>query len=480
MSNENKFDTSTSQYHPDVDSGSGAIDIMMVNNYQLIEQAFYGTDGFKDGYYLVPHHRELFYNKRRQYSHYANYINPIITAMYKACFGEKIKRDYNNDMYKLFEDDCTSNGTNLTDFVKLCVKYVRLHGMILIVVDNKSQEGFELRKEVIENKKIPHCYIKKAYEINTDGCIFDDYGKLISVMYFDHCEKDENKTTTNFFRYWNNKETILYEEKQDCDSEKFEKKYKVIDKQKNELGKLPVQLIYEESLDNPKKLFSIPLRYQLAKINHTIFNQDSEGRTVERDQGFGLLTIPTDASGDQKDISIGTNNCIFYPAESKNSPEMIVINPNLLIALAEKRNAVMESLIAIAEQSGVQGITKSKDAKSGLAYAFEFFAYESTLKDSSRLATLTETTIRNFFNEWTNEKVEYEINYPKNFKPNKVSEEQKNINESLELVGIPKSFSDKLWIEKFKIMYPDDDIGLDLLKKELEEQIEPENLKDDV
>ncbi len=478
MTDENKFDLTSNQRNPNVDSGNNAVDIMTINKYKFIEEAFYGTNGFYDNTYLTPHPREMFYDRRRQYSHYANYVNPIITAMYKAVFGEQIKRDYNNELFELFENDCTSTGVNLTDFVKLCVKYIRMHGMVLIIIDNKNLEGLELRQDLINNKKIPHCYIKKAYEINSDGCTFDEYGRLITVMYFDHHETDENGNTINFYRFWDSIETILYKQNKDCTSDEFHKKYETIEHSPNLLGKLPCQIIYEEPLDNPKKLFSEPLRYQLAKINHTIFDQDSEGRNVERNQGFGVLTMPVNAQGDQKDIVVGANNFLGYPHDSQHTPEMIGIDPNLILALESKRNSTMESLVAIAEQSGVQGINKSKDAKSGLAYAFEFFAYESTLKDSSRLAINIEMIILDFFNSWTNENIEYEPNYPINFKPNKVSEEQLNINESIELTGCPKPFHDDLWLEKYKLMFPANQEGLDKLKTWLEEQEEPELMKD--
>jgi len=475
MAKENSFDETGDTQHPDIDSGADAINVMRVNPYQLVEEAFEGTGGFKTGTYLVAHHREIFYGKRRQYSHYTNYIRPIVTAMYKACFNEPIVRDTKNDMFDNFELDCTSSGGSLTEFVKLVVKYVRMHSMVLVVVDNKNTDGIELRTELIKNKKHPYCYIKKAYEINSDGTKFDEFGKLLTVMYFDHTEEDENKESVNIYRQWSDKETVLYRENksaEDCDA--FESKYNIIETQPNLLGRLPCFLMYEEILDNPKKLFAEPSRYQLVKVNHTIFNQDSEGRTVERDQGFGILTVPDDPSGEDQDKTIGTNNFLTFPPDSRHPPAMISVDPSLVTALSEKRNSTMESLIAVAEQSGVQGVTKSKDAKSGLAYAFEFFAYESTLRDSSRLAEDTEKKIVSLFNDWTNENIKYEITYPRDFKPNKDAERHKEIKETIEIPGCPKPYQDKMWEEKYMLDYPEDEKGLKELQIWLEENKEPE------
>lgn len=470
-----KFDETTAD-QPNSTSGDESVNILDVNSYLFIEQAFYGKEGFKDGTYLNPHHREMFYNKRRRAAHYANYVNPVITAMYKAVFADPVTRDQENERFKLFEKDCTSHGVNLNDFVKLVVKYTRMHGMVLIVVDNKIQ-NVELRKDALDLGLNPYCYIKKAYEINEDGTWFDDNGKLTAIMYFDHSEVEKEKTIS-YYRQWTPTESILYKEKENTnDSPAFADKYEVYDSQVNELGEIPCYLMYEEPLDDPKKLFADTLRYPLAKINATVFNQDSEIREVERNQGFGILTIPEDGN-ESKDKTIGTGNYLGYPMDSRHAPEMINVEPDLITSLANQRQRTMEALITIAEQSGVQGINKSNDAKSGLAYAFEFFAYESTLKDSSVLAMKAETNILLLFNKWTKENVEYDIKYPVNFKPNQTAEKYEQLTETMEQPNLTQQFFDKCEIEKYIMMFPDDEEGLEELKKQQSTR-EPE-LKNDL
>ena len=478
----------TTQDQPNPQSGYSSVDITTVNDYQFIEEAFKGTGGFKDGTYLKNHHREMFYDIRRSQAHYANYVRPVVTAMYKAVFSEKITREVSNERYELFIKDCTSHGVDLTSFVKMCVKYVRLHGMVAIVVDNKKQDEALLKEDAIKRKLNPYCYIKKANEFNTDGITFDSFGNLETIMYFDHSKVEKangENTLVNYYRYWDSEKSILYkEEKVETDDPTFEEKYTPIDEKTNALGKLPVYIMYEEALNDPTELYADTPRYQLAKINATIFNQDSEGREVERNQGFGILTIPEDGNGsEEKDKTLGTGNYLGYPVDSRNSPEMINVEPDLILALSEKRAKSMESLIEIAEQSGVQGITKSQDAKSGLAYAFEFFAYEATLKESSRIAAKIEKEIRNLFNDWTRENVEYDIDYPTNFKPNKTQEKYTQLTETMESPGITKQFKDKCEIEKYQLMFPEDEEGLEILKKQ-QMEVEPEfnsdqNIEDD-
>jgi len=475
MADEYKFDLDNSlQNAPNTDSGLSAINPNTVNEFQLIEQAFYVTDGFKDGKYIIPHGRESFYNSRRQFSCYTNYFKSIIRAMYEPCFAEEIVREHNNDLFEVFEKNCGGENIPLTKFVKVVSKYVKMHDVCFVIMDNKNQESFVSRAEAVQNKAAPFCYIKKAYEVNLDGTHFDDFGKLLSIMFFDHSEKNSAGRNINFYRQWDSEKSSLYKQKEDTESaETFNEKYTLESETYHNLGEIPVLVVYEEVPDSPKNLLPEPSKLSLAKLNLVIFNQDSEKREVARNQGFSILTVPEN-DGENRDLGIGVNNYIGYPPDSSNKPDFISGDPDLLRALSELRQETMESLIAVAEQSGVQGITKSKDAKSGLAYAFEFFAYESTLQASSKIAEEIETGIIRLFNLWTNEKVEYEIHYPTNFKPNKTAEIHDIYNQTLELMEVPKVFKDKIWIEKFKLLFPDDDEGLAALEKQLEETVEPE------
>jgi hypothetical protein len=483
MAKENEFDTTTTLEQPNQNSGNSGIDINTINDYELIEQAYEGTAGFKTGKYLVPHHREMFYDTRRQYSSYVNYIKKIIDAMYKPIFNEPFLRDFgNNIIFTKFEKNTTGNKVNMNKFVQLCMKYVRMHSVVFVVVDNHKQTKVS-QEEALKNGEIPYAYIKKSYELNLDGTSFSPKGELLSIMFYDHCITKKNSSGVNdkinFFRFWDSKKTILYEENPeyestfDCcnytlDPVEFNKKYTAVDTVFHNLGEIPVYIAYEELPDKPQNILPVPSRYGIMKMNHTIFNQDSERRNLERDQGFSLLVIPEEDS-ETNDVNVGTNNYIGFPPESRHKPDFVSPDPNILKQLLEERKNSQESLIELADQSGVQGITKSKDAKSGIALAFEFFAHDNTLQESSKIATEIELNIVRLFNLWTNEKVKYEPNYPKNFKPNKVLEIHQLQNDILELATeLPKAFRDKLFIEKFKLMYPDDKEGLEKLKKQLE------------
>lgn len=475
MADENKFDTSGSK-QPNTDSGNAAIDIGMIDQFVLLEQAFNGTDGFKNGRYLIPHHRELFYDRRRQYSPYVNYFKTIVEAMYEPVFTKDFMRDHKNEIFAKFEKNTGGVQVSLTKFIKLCLKYVRLHSTVFIVVDNRKQTT-ESQEEALKNDDYPYAYIKKAYELNMDGVAFDNRGKLLSIMFFDHSETTCNSNdSVDFYRYWDFNKTILYKQDKNfkdssCEdfskgTKNFSKKYTLAEEFSHNLGEIPIFIAYEELPDTPINIIPEPNRYDLMRVNHTIFNQDSEGRNLERDQGFSIFIKPENP-GEENDINIGTNNYIGFPPDSRHAPGFVSPDSKILQALLEKRMSMQEALIAIADQSGVQGITKSKNAKSGLAYAFEFFAYESTLITSAKIAAEIELNIVRLFNLWTNEKVEYSIDYPKSFKPNQTAELFTTQNEVLDLMDVPKVFKDKVWLEKFKLMYPDDIKGLAELEKQL-------------
>lgn len=58
---------------------SACYDGVLVNKYELLDNAYRASGGFEDGSYLVPHPREQSakYIRRRNLAYYINYVKPV-------------------------------------------------------------------------------------------------------------------------------------------------------------------------------------------------------------------------------------------------------------------------------------------------------------------------------------------------------------------------------------------------------------------
>lgn len=457
-----------SREQPSADSRYTAIDVTQLNDYLFIEHAYRGISGFKDGKYLIPHQREAFYNTRRQFSDYVNFIHPIVRAMLDPVFTDKINRDYDGELTEKFVNDCNGNGMHIQSFVSIATEYVRLHSICFIVVDNVTDQPETMTEAVRQNKK-PYAYIRKAYQVET--YTLNMYGGLEDIMFIDKKVTIENKEV-QLYRKWTPTETQLFKKKDDY-AKGDEVKYVPYENAViHGLGVLPVIALYDSDRDDPDILLPHPKMYGIAKLNHSIYNQDSERRELERNQGFAILCVQ-EGDGSPAGKTIGSSNYLQVPLEASNMPEFVSPEAELLAGLLEQREKKRENLFSLAEQNGVIGVTK--EAKSGVALSYEFRAYESTLQKTSEIATRAETEIIELFKLWTRTNFKYEFEYPIEFQPQRELEQVTIYDTVLNYPGVPKTTIDKIMVATHKLLFPDaEQDEIDMVEKDLKDRDNPE------
>lgn len=450
---------------PNIYNTGKAIDINSVNVYTFMDHAFTGTGGFRNGKYLIPHSREMFFASRMQLAFYKNFVKPIINAMVRPVFSDQVARKViregstdekpRPDTESLFNDfiwDCDNAGTYLQSYTHKTITKCRLHGLVFTVVDNFPQDQQpQTTAEAREGRVFPYVYMKAANQVKR--WTLDKFGNIETIMFRDvdiirRNERTGKDEVVETWREWDSMKSVQYIKTEDKDgAESFQE----VETVEHGLGVVPVIVSYSLDRQDLNHLMVDPPAYDIARLNHTIFNTDSEIRELERSQGFAVFYIQSDTQSPT--FTSGPWNVLWVPTTATMPPGFAAPDANIQKNLMEHQGNLREDLFRIAEQNGVIGVQSSK---SGIALQWEFFAHESVLKKTSMLATELEEKISEIFKLYTGETFTYLVDYPDSFQPNDKLGELKQLDQ-LQLMEMPAKATAMIKEKAFRVMFADED-----------------------
>lgn len=374
------------------------------NDYDFLENAYYGTGGFRDGSYLVSHPRETIdkFDRRREISYYLNYVAATVDSHVNPIFREEPQRDWNNNaLFSDFVKDTDTAKTPLTQLMKSAALQSKLHGVAFIVVDNVSADDQPLTlAEVMAGRKFPYCYV-----IGADAVISwhtTQAGKLTDITYkvvngssdTDGLETDEWNWTT---KSWKVKR---------ASGEVFMGEHK--------LGRVPVVPLFSRAT-RPADLKPQSEFYSIARTNRRIYNLCSEIDELARNQAFSVLTYPVGEGQNQeqvKGIVVGTENVMAYDGTLSKSPDYITPDGSPLEQLRAERADLIQEIYRMASLSLVTGV---QSQKSGVAKEWDYNSTNQTLADFANNIQNAESEIADIFGRWINQQIKYECKYSDDF-----------------------------------------------------------------
>jgi hypothetical protein len=396
--------------HPDKTQRENYTSVLRKGPYAFCEDTYFGSGGYIDARYLIPYDRELFYDGRRELAFLKNFYQSIVNATIQPVFNDPIKREVKvagtvkQDGYFINEFilNADNSGMELQAFIDETLLFANVHGVTFVVVDN-FRESPVLKSQALEYRIFPYVYLKKVTQLETWQC--DNSGNIVWIQFIEDSVKDDKGNEQKRWSKWTSTTYELLGK-----NEKGE--YVVLEVYTHGLQELPVIPVFAAKRRDRKNLKVEPPFYDIARINHAIFNKDSEIRDQERAQAFGILY----AQGiDSKAMNVGLHNFINLG----NSPEVTIApdyaspDPAILTGLVNNNKELREDLFRIAGQKGVVG----SERKSGVSYAWEFVAQESILKAQATLASQTEYKIIHIFQLYTSEDFEYTVTYKLDYKP---------------------------------------------------------------
>ena len=281
---DNSKITSETTYRPNITDTFNYVPILGKNIYQFMTDAFHGTGGFRDGRYLVPHLREQFYDNRRDLNFYKNYVAPIVRAKIDGVTGRKIKRTVtmNGDviesgkMVNDFLKNVDNAGIPMQPFVDDVLTVACLHGVTFVVVDNfRTGDQPPTLQEALDGRIFPYVYIKSADQV--DAFKADIFGNLEWIRFVEDPVFIKNERTKVMekqarFSQWDDMKWHL-------GTKNEKKEFLVLETFEHDLGKIPVIPVFTAKRIAKNNILVNPPLYDIAKINHAIYNKDSEVRS---------------------------------------------------------------------------------------------------------------------------------------------------------------------------------------------------------
>jgi len=430
--------------------------ITKMNPYTLVSNAYNGDGIIADGSALIPFSRETFYTERKAISSYRNYTKPIVNSIIEPVFDAPVKRVSNSELFDAFLEDVDNRGTTMTNNSSDVVTLARLHGVAFVVMDNFRQEEIPATvSEVIDQRKLPYIYTQAAYTVKDYKT--DYFGNIRSIT-FTYAEEviDGKKLTVTVT--WDSMNMI----KEYWDGDKL---YKV-ETNTHGLGVIPVISVYSTNRD---KVLPMPPFYDLAKLNISLFNKDSELRDQERAQAFSVFYAQLDTNNGN--ITIGPHAMMVLPLDPNLtiSPGYASPASDILKHLMDSSTAFVNSIYQMAGQNGIVGI---KSMGSGIAEAYKFRGTNTQLKKTAGIAEDYEKALADLFSKYTGIPIEYEVSYTQNYD---TFYNQMTVDDVVKLMNLPLPLEVKNEIKKVVVHTYLDNLDNDK-QEELDAIIDKENV----
>jgi len=370
--------------------------------YEFVSHAYYGNGGFLNGDYLWKHPKERKFDERKAHAFYKNYVRPIIDSVITPVFAKPALRETNNIFFEEFLKDVDVKGTPIQDFTKEIVKNVKLHGSCFAIMDNMGiSEGSS--DEVITGRAYPYLIIRTADQV--ESYTLDEWGNLESILFDYGTVKIKDKVKELYL--------FLSDEYAQLMIEEDDKMTPYGEEMLHGLGTIPVIRL----AINNSAFLPFPPVYDMAVLNRTIYDRDSEQRNLERKCAFPVLTMQ--AKDYQGEVTLAEDSIIVYGGDYEGSvtaPAWISPSVDILKTLDEMSSNLTEKMIELANVNGATAISNGS-TKSGVALAFEFIGQSYSLKENASLAEKFEKDVAILFGKFMNSTIEYLVKYSDNFAP---------------------------------------------------------------
>ena len=328
-------------------------DGILVDKYELLDNAYRASGGFEDGSYLIPYPSERAekYLRRKNMAYYINYVKPVVDAHINPVFKNPPTREGMSSTFQQFVNDVDGNGTTLTRFMKKASIRAKLHGVEFIVVDMEElQEGTLLtQKQMIDNRVYPYLYLVSPKQIQ--NYYTDKFGRLISITYtVQNTTLDNDGNAKEITEIWT-------WTKDNCRREINGNKVDM----PNKLGIIPIIPLYGATNDTDDLLVQ-PDVLSIGKVAFAIFNGCSELRELHRRQAFSILTYPIadddEYNSGENPIQLGTSDCLLYRASTGSAPAFITPPTSSSDVILNEINFCIKEIYRMANMRMVTGVSQ--------------------------------------------------------------------------------------------------------------------------
>lgn len=407
-------DTNNDPYRlPQATDGSITLSTDKINNpvlnaYEFVTHTYEGSGGYADGCYLIKHSKEHSINNRKLLAYFKNYTRGILNSLIVPVFSDDAKRITNNEVFDAFITDVDNKMNDIQDFTKVVMKYTRLHGVCFVVMDNFENVPTS-KSEAINKRMYPYMYVKTADEVHT--YTLDEFDRINTISFKDGWYMDSSGEKVQSYRLWTDTFSVRYIENSSTQDGIIE----IDDRKEHNLGVLPV---IESRMDIDSDTLPHPPFFDISRMNFTVFNMDSEQRSLERLTAYPTLVMQSRSH--QVNVDLGADSFLIYGSDydtNISAPEWISPDHSILTVMNDLSNEVVQKLVESANVLGATAINTGNQAKSGVALSFEFLGQNFSLKETASLAEKFEKKVAFLFGLYINTSFEYLVEYQDNYRP---------------------------------------------------------------
>ena len=375
----------------------------MIDKYELLRNAYYGTGGFETGDYLVQHKRELpeNYENRKMIAYFLNYVAPVVNSHVDPVFRKEAQRDWEGpgaNLWEAFFRDADCSGYSLPRFMKRAAQEAKLFGVTFVVLDN-VQEPPATVAGAIEARAFPY-----LYTVTPDRVVdwtTDRQGRLTSITYTEVADGHSEYDAEYCLRTWTKNEWTLTNRGKD----------KIHGSGTHNLGVVPV-IPYFSRPAQPGKMEPPSEFLSIARTNLHLFQLCSWLSEMLQNQTFAVLTYPVKDNNTPTKMTVGTNNALAFDGSLSHAPEFIAPPADPATILQNQISNLIQEIYRMAALSFVTG---TKESSSGVAKGWDYETTNRILADFAANSEYVEIRIAALFALWTKSQLEYTCVYPDDF-----------------------------------------------------------------
>jgi len=372
-----------------------------------------GRGGYLTGAYLIPHEREMQddLNRRAAYSIYPNYVADVV-GTYSGYLWKRQPARESGDGYTAFCANADGQGHSLDYVLQNNQLLAMVLGSVWLIVD---------RAPIVPQTKAqqPKPYIVMRLPSQVAHYKLDGNGVLESITFREASEGIETTPSFGLAMLQSLSSLVGLGKTQYRTFTRMGWKISldaggmlVIAQGEHGLGRVPVVRLNSTVPLLPAQMRADPWAFGISQLNWSLYNQESEKRTLFRKQTFSILTIPvadTDEAEKLRDLTIGTDNALTYNPAGGGKPGYVAPADGPIQQYREDSNETIVRIYKAANLEFVAGV-----ASSGTALSFQFQKANATMGAMAVQAEAAEREISQIVAAWEGEQPG-NIAYPRDF-----------------------------------------------------------------
>lgn len=373
--------------------------------------SYTGKGGYLTGQYLIPHKRELPEDvaERAAYSVYPNYVADIV-GTYSGYLWKQTPARESGDGYAAFVANADGAGHGLDYVLQNHQILAMVLGTVWLIVDRAP-----LIPQTRAQQPAPYLAMRLPGQVVKYE--LDGQGRLDAITFREVVQMGDimpwNGTSImQAMLNWLGKVQYRTYTKEGWKISADMAGRMVVAQGEHKLGRVPVVRLNSVAPLLPTQLRADPWAFAAIQLNWSLYNIESEKRTLFRKQTFSLLTIPVadvDEAERLRDLTIGTDNALSYNPAGGGKPDYIAPPDGPMNLYLQDAATTVTAIYKAANLEFISGV-----ASSGVALGFQFQKANSSMGLMAGQCEAAEREIEAIIAAWNGEQPG-NVTYPRDF-----------------------------------------------------------------